>query len=141
MLISVHYVKKPISSQSYQQAPSIPVWSLHYSTCHNNYISWVYSDTSITVHCVITGKKEVVTEYDIDWKYICIQMLGGIEELHSIYKILHNDIKSDNIVLAPSSLGNTVNAVIVDFGKACDLKQGKRSHLSPQERKQYKVNR
>lgn len=42
--------------------------------------------------------------------------------------MLHNDIKTDNVVLAPSTSGLSVNAVIIDFGKACHVKQGKRYH-------------
>ena len=41
--------------------------------------------------------------------------------------MLHNDIKSDNIVLDANSSRSAGNAVIIDFGKACDVKQGKHS--------------
>lgn len=54
--------------------------------------------------------------------------------------MLHNDIKSDNIVLAPNYSGIAINAVIIDFGKACDVKQGRRYYLSSQEQEEYKVN-
>ena len=100
-----------------------------------------FSDKSITLHCAIRGKsKEVLANYALDWKHILLQILEGIEQLHSVYNVLHNDIKSDNIVLAPNYSSTAINAVIIDFGKACDVKQGRRYSLSSQEQEEYKVN-
>lgn len=54
----------------------------------------------------------------IDWKSVIMQVLSGLDHLHSSLKILHNDLKDDNIVL---TLRTKLNAVIVDFGKACEM--------------------
>ena len=57
-----------------------------------------------------------------------------------MYSILHNDLKSDNIVLTPCLSSNRVNPVIIDFGKACSSNEGKLYHLSKKERNKYKMN-
>ena len=100
-----------------------------------------FGNTSVTLHSAICGKSpDILTDYCINWKCILLQILEGIKELHSIYKILHNDIKSDNIVLDANNSDSTVKAVIIDFGKACHIKQAKMYHLSAKEQDIYKVN-
>ena len=66
-----------------------------------------------------------------------VQILEAVNELHSVYEVLHNDIKSDNIVLEADT---SSSVVIIDFGKACDVGKGKMFHLSPQEPENYMVN-
>lgn len=100
-----------------------------------------FKGVSVTLHDAITKKSKVnLADYKIDWRYILYQICEGIQELHSVYRVLHNDIKSDNIVLAPTSLGQCVYPIIIDFGKACDVTQGKLYHLSPQEQEEYRVH-
>ena len=48
---------------------------------------------------------------------------------------LHNDIKCDNIML--HSTEDTCTGVLIDFGKACLLKNGQRYHLAPSLQKEY----
>ena len=93
-----------------------------------------FSDKSITLHW---GKSKVLANYAVDWKHILLQILEDIEELHSVYNVLYNYI---NIVLAHNYSGIAINAVITDFGKACDVKQGRRYYLSSQDQEEYKVN-
>lgn len=98
-------------------------------------------DRSITLHFAVSGKSlEVFADYDIDWINILLQILEGTNELHNVYKVLHNDIKSDDIVLAPGDSGSAINAVSVDSGRACDVKRGRFYHSSSQKRQEYKVN-
>ena len=100
-----------------------------------------FKGVSVTLHDVITKKSKVdLADYEIDLRRILCQVRDGIQELHSVYRVLHNDIKSDNIVLAPRPLQLCVYPVIIDFGKACDVGQGKLYHLSRQEREEYRVH-
>ena len=46
---------------------------------------------------------------------------GAIEYIHS-KQILHNDIKGNNVVI--ESLAHGLRLVLIDFGKACYLKDG-----------------
>ena len=58
------------------------------------------------------------------------------------HKILHNDLKTDNIVLKSTPLADDtiIGAVIIDFGKACEISKGRLYNLSHTQREQYKVN-
>ena len=98
-------------------------------------------DTSVTLHSALSGKApELLADYFIDWRNILVQILEAVDELHSVYEVLHNDIKSDNIVLEADTSSSIAHPVIIDFGKACDVGKGKMYHLSPQERENYMVN-
>lgn len=73
------------------------------------------------------------------WINILKQITTGLNHMHTKYQVIHNDIKSDNICLA--SLFTTVTcvrAVIIDFGKACDLTNGKSYKLSDIQKERYK---
>ena len=57
------------------------------------------------------------------WTMICAQVADGLQYLHHTARIVHNDLKTDNVVLEelPNTDGTTsptYNAVIVDFGKS-----------------------
>ena len=56
--------------------------------------------------------------------------------MHGNYKIIHNDIKCDNIVV--TSEPTHLKAVVVDFGKVCRVAEGKHYELSEAEKSQYK---
>ena len=98
-----------------------------------------FGNRSVTVHQAIMNDK-LLAGYSVDWRYILYQIFKGVQELHTTYSILHNDIKSDNIVLAPGLSRKIAYPVIIDFGKACSLNEGKHYHLSEKERKEYKIN-
>ena len=59
-----------------------------------------------------------------------------MEQLHIRHKVLHNDLKNDNVVLNQTVTGAC--AVIIDFGKACEINEGKRYSLSVKEKDRYK---
>lgn len=96
---------------------------------------------SVTLHIALSTKSpDILTKYSIEWKPIVQQIVTGVEELHVKHRVLHNDLKSDNIVLAQSGGTFRFYPVIVDFGKACDASSGKYYRLSLQERERYKVD-
>lgn len=68
-----------------------------------------------------------------------LDILSGLEHLHSQYKILHNDLKDDNIALSKTL--SQIKAVIIDFCKACKISEGKYYSISltQEERKCYKT--
>ena len=85
----------------------------------------------------------------IDWITVCAQILEAIDYLHSKAEVLHYDITTTNILLGPpttysqqhSSAGITgagnYQIVIVDFGKATKLKDGRMFRLSIEEKLDY----
>ena len=60
-----------------------------------------------------------------------------ILHLHN-HNIIHNDLKMDNFVLGTSS-NMEVQPVLVDFGKACFLGQGKTYKLTVAEKEEYRI--
>lgn len=68
------------------------------------------------------------------------QITCGLEHLNYRYKLLHNDLKGDNIVLTSTNLTQySIKAVIIDFGKACETSKGRSYKLSEFQKEQYKV--
>ena len=80
--------------------------------------------------------KDVEQPLSLDW--LCILhvcgSLSAIEYIHS-KQILHNDIKGNNVVI--ESLAHGLQPVLINFGKACYLKDGRKYNLSTEQRKRY----
>ena len=99
---------------------------------------------TVSLHDVLYPSKsrstsrELVQITSIDWMNILKQIFEGFGYLHDNYKIIHNDIKCDNIVLTSGT--THLRAIIVDFGKACRVAEGKYYELSEAEKSQYKRN-
>lgn len=79
---------------------------------------------------------------DVHWAVVLKQISCGLEQCHSRYGILHNDLKCDNIVLTSTiasqeQSSNPIRPVIIDFGKACEISKGKVYNLSPSEKEHY----
>ena len=95
------------------------------------------------------------------WLILTLQILEALRYLHANVEILHNDIKTDNILIAAcddhslshsqpgySSASDVTLAmfgsfayqiVLIDFGKASTIKEGLRLRLSDSERHEYKM--
>jgi len=81
----------------------------HYYNLNGNHINL----------CDVTAETE-----DINWYHLLKGLCNGIRYLHDRIKVLHNDIKSNNVVLDGCSMAEA-EAVLVDFGKAAELKNPK----------------
>lgn len=59
-----------------------------------------YKGHSVTVHNALISKKtpELEDLVDIDWRSVLIQIICALEHLHNREKVLHNDLKGDNIL-------------------------------------------
>lgn len=109
--------------------------------CHSN-LAWLYGitehgprkmlvlsfhgidDKSCTLHKALNYDSEQLW-FDrslIDWKVIIIDLLSAVNYLRK-NRILHNDIKSDNIVIDKRS--STYRCVLIDLGKGCDFNNAK----------------
>jgi len=72
---------------------------------------------------------------DVDWMQILRGLLCGLEHLHLKQKVLHNDLKCDNIILG---FNKEIQGIIIDFGKACNISEGKYYALSVKQKERYK---
>lgn len=99
-----------------------------------------FHDHSLTIHRALFKKIDDCV-VKINWKDMLIQVINGLEYLHIRHKVIHNDLKSDNIVLTSTNLQHSsVGAVIIDFGKACEASKGKSYTLSHSQKEYYKLH-
>ena len=94
---------------------------------------------SYTIHSVLNEECHATLKC-LCWKNVLLGIARGLMYLHNHRNgvILHNDIKSDNIVLDKS--GHIIEIRIIDFGKACFKKNTRLYHLSSVEQERYKTN-
>ena len=74
----------------------------------------------------------------VTWINVLAQITKGLTCLHNKYKLIHNDIKMDNICLS-LTITSQIKVVIIDFGKASNADQGKLYKLTDHEKEQYKA--
>ncbi|XP_071840141.1 probable LIM domain-containing serine/threonine-protein kinase DDB_G0287001 [Apostichopus japonicus] len=72
----------------------------------------------------------------IDWKNVIQKCAEAVLTVHNS-GILHNDIKDNNVVLHLQD--GQYSPVLIDFGKACLITQGRKLRLNSKEREQWKV--
>ena len=72
-------------------------------------------------------------------KTVVLGLISGLKYLHN-KSILHNDVKSDNIVVQYILPGASVKAILIDLGKGCYLSAAKKYHLSQKEQEEYSKN-
>ena len=100
-----------------------------------------FNDKSVTLHSAVLCKSDTPKVNSSSWIDILKQVATGLDYLHTNYKIIHNDIKSDNICLTATLTTNMhVKAVIIDFGKACIITQSKSYKLTKVQKEKYKEN-
>ena len=90
---------------------------------------------SYTIHQALqTNCQDLLIE--INRKVILAGMASALKYIHS-KDILHNDIKSDNIIIDNRS--PVPQSILIDFGKGCFLSEGKFYKLSLAERRRYAI--
>ena len=95
------------------------------------------SGTPVSLHLVLSGSQ--CSSFELTRKLatqLLVDIVKGLLHVHS-KGYLHNDLKSDNIVLG-GSYSRSIKAYIIDFGKACKATDGKQYYLSMEEKKIYK---
>ena len=100
-----------------------------------------FKNKTITLHDALHPNSNtaiLIQQLSSKWIGIVRQIINGCNCLHSKYKIIHNDLKCDNIVLTSQSASESIKAIIIDFNKACEVDKGKKYNLSNAEKEQYK---
>ena len=97
-------------------------------------------DQPTTLISVLSSQSNVFAneKININWIDLLRQIACDLECLHSKHKLIHNDIKGDNIVLSLAPVVLNVKPVIIDFGKACEIAKGKTYKLTESEKDKYK---
>lgn len=116
--------------------------------------------TSIRPYCIVmqyhgidgtsvTLQKEFVHNNSIrtyqSWLLLCAQMVEAIRYLHEDAGIIHNDLKTNNVLLSRSTCKNVFlpeilseyQVVVIDFGKASNLTSGNKYQLTLSEKLRY----
>ena len=89
----------------------------------------------MTLRSLLRQEAEVKKLGSKDWLHILTQLSDCLSYLHS-KKIIHNDIKSNNIVIICISRGFFL-PILIDFGKACLVNDVKNKLLSEEEKARY----
>lgn len=86
-------------------------------------------------------KHKIIGVKELDYLIMCVQLLEAVDYLHHSASILHNDIKADNILIdklsPPICSRSDCTAVLIDFGRATTITQGKLYRLTLSEREEY----
>ena len=91
--------------------PKIMLTSLH-----------TYENISFTLHSALYEKAPAEITENI-WKRILYDVFLAVEHLHE-RKILHNDIKNNNILIEKSPAGQ-IRGIVIDLGKGCLINDAK----------------
>ena len=113
ILYGINLKEKPLFVSQYHGNEGFKAFTLQNIICE---------DTGIT----ISGSEH--------WLYVINQLVDDLCYLHQ-KEILHNDIKKDDIVVHSSR--ETFFLVLIDFRKACLVKEGKTKALSSAEKSRY----
>ena len=92
-------------------------------------------DKSVSVYDALSKNVEIRKS---GWQQVLVGCTSALIYLQS-KDILHNDIKSDNILIETTESG-AVRAVLIDFNKACLAGEGRFYTLTPSEKKKYIKN-
>ena len=122
--------------------------------CHPN-IPWLYAVCDTTKYVALAmsfhmfrGENESVTVHKAllkqssyimtipNWKQVILSMTVAIEYLSS-KNVLHNDIKSDNVLIELINDGTEAKAVLIDFNKSCLVCEGLTYRLSREAQQKY----
>ena len=107
-------------------APYIMV-TLFYGTKRNN----------TTLYAVLKAQEQA-PKLTHDNSILVIKQLGeAIQYLHK-NGVLHNDIKSDNVMLYQANEDANLQLVLIDFGKACKIEQAEYRVIPVTQRKKYR---
>ena len=90
----------------------------------------------ITLRGLVREEAEVTKLSFEDWLHIVTQLSDCLSYLHNTSRIIHNDIKGDNVVIVCSST-TFFSPILIDFGKACFLSDAKKKILSDEEKDRY----
>lgn len=105
------------------------------------YHSFCDKSKSLTIYSALYEKKLEHQELTIEsWQNVLFGLISALVYLTE-NNILHNDIKTDNIVIEHLPPNFSVcKSVLIDFGKACFVSESTLYNLSSEQKDSYKKN-
>lgn len=132
---------------------SFPVETFLLSRCCHECLPWIYgivykpkiiltslhtyNNRSVTLHSALHNSALPDLELDT-WKKVLHDLLSAVHHLHE-REILHNDIKTNNFLIEKSS--SEVRGVLIDLGKGCLIKDGKRYCIADDNKRRDHIKR
>lgn len=98
-------------------------------------ITQYHGKTSLPMSKVFETKPVEKPDHD-KWLDISIQLVEIVKHVHDC-QYLHNDIKSNNILLSANPNSPRLQVLLIDFGKACLIRKAKFHSVKPQFRERY----
>ena len=92
-------------------------------------ISKFHSINGKSVTLENAGEEKILSEEN--WRDTASQVIAAVKYLHREAEILHNDIKPNNIVVEHGRNASVLIPILIDFGKACSIHDGR---VMPEER-------
>lgn len=92
-----------------------------------------------TLHRILNSRTCTIEQKisPVNWKTILLGMASAVQYIHA-KEILHNDIKSDNIILECRQ-SDSFHSILIDFGKGCFITDARMYNLT-EDQKQIYVN-
>lgn len=123
----------PLFLGVYDHQVSLPQLVTRYYSVNNE---------SATLHMLLTAKLQLVFTV-CQWVRILLNICNALEAVHK-HGFLHNDIKSDNIILS-DTIPDYANSpplipILVDFGKSRPITNPKKYRLSEEEKEHYRIH-
>ena len=95
-------------------------------SCH------MLKNESLTIYDALHKSNHLIESHEwVKYMIICVQTIGYLHQKN----IIHNDIKSDNFIFDMTA--HSIEPILIDFGKACYVDQGKFYNLNDAEKKIY----
>ena len=91
-----------------------------------------YENSAVTLHSALHEKIPAEITLNI-WKRLLYDVLLAVEHLHD-NKILHNDIKNNNILVEKNPTGQ-IRGILIDLGKGCLINDAKQYTIKDDSKK------
>ena len=93
------------------------------------------NESNTSLHNLLNADEQFRAVKDFEFLAIIRQLSKVLEYLH-VHRLLHNDIKCDNVMIYKDLEG--LKPVLIHFGKSCKLGDGKSNKLTDAEKKKYR---
>jgi len=135
---TIHEAKILLNLKSHESIPTLLGVSVDKEPFKIVMQFYALQNESVSLYSLCKGEHRIPLSTE-QWHSLINRLAKGIDHVHSC-GYLHNDIKTDNVVIYENNCHFI--PVLVDFGKSCKRENGIVKHLKPEEQiiyqKRYK---